>query len=70
MEEGMLLNNLLWFGFIIVGLGLAVLLYRFFGKFGLYALIVASTITANIQVVKTVQLFGLVATLGNVGGRY
>ena len=62
----MLFNNLLWVGFILINLSLAILLYRFFGKFGLYALIVASTITANIQVVKTVQLFGLVATLGNV----
>lgn len=62
----MLFNNLLWGGFILIDLSLAILLYRFFGKFGLYAIIVASTITANIQVVKTVQLFGLVATLGNV----
>ena len=62
----MLFNNLLWVGFILVDLSLAVIVYRFFGKFGLYGLIVASVITANIQVVKTVQLFGLVATLGNV----
>ncbi len=66
MEFGMLFNNLLWVGFILVDLSLAVLVYRFFGKFGLYALVVASAITCNIQVVKTVQLFGLVATLGNV----
>lgn len=59
-------NNLLWFGFILVDLILATLVYRFFGKFGLYAIIVASVITANIQVLKTVQLFGLVATLGNI----
>ena len=62
----MLFNNLLWVGFVLIDLGLAVIIYRFFGKFGLYALIVASVITANIQVVKTVQLFGMVATLGNV----
>lgn len=62
----MLFNNLLWIAFILVDLSLAVLIYRFFGKFGLYALIVASVITANIQVIKTVQLFGLTATLGNV----
>ena len=62
----MLFNNLLWVGFILVALSLAILIYRFFGKFGLYALIVASIIAANIQVLKTVQLFGLVATLGNV----
>lgn len=59
-------NNLLWFGFILIDLSLAVLLYRLFGKFGLYTLIIASIITSNIQVLKTVQLFGLVATLGNV----
>ena len=62
----MLFNNLLWVGFILVDLSLATLVYRFFGKLGLYAIIVASVITANIQVLKTVQLFGLVATLGNV----
>jgi len=66
MESGMLFNNLLWAGFILVDLSLATLVYRFFGKFGLYAIIVASVITANIQVLKTVQLFGLVATLGNI----
>ncbi len=41
-------------------------MYRLWGKQGLYILIAASIIVANIQVVKTVQLFGLVATLGNV----
>jgi len=66
MDTGMLSNNLLWFGFIIIALSLVVLFFRFFGKFGLYAIIVAAIITANIQVVKTIQLFGLVATLGNV----
>lgn len=59
-------NNLLWIGFLIIDLSLAVLIFRFFGKFGLYTLIVASVITCNIQVLKTVQLFGFVATLGNV----
>jgi len=66
METGILSNNLLWVGFVLIDLSLAVIVYRFFGKSGLYVLIVASVITANIQVVKTVQLFGLVATLGNV----
>ena len=62
----MLFNNLLWFGFILLDLSLTTITYRFFGKFGLYAIIVASVITCNIQVLKTVQLFGLVATLGNI----
>ena len=66
METGILFNNLLWIGFVLITLSLTILVYRFFGKSGLYAIIVASVITANIQVLKTVQLFGLVATLGNV----
>ena len=66
MESVTLFNSLLWVGFILADLSLAILIYRFFGKFGLYAIIVASVITCNIQVVKTVQIFGLVATLGNI----
>lgn len=62
----MLFNNLLWIAFIVIDLSFALIAYRFFGKFGLYTIIVASVITANIQVLKTVQLFGSVATLGNV----
>lgn len=59
-------NNLLWIGFMLLDLGLVILIYRLFGKTGLYVVIVASIITANIQVVKTVEIFGFVATLGNV----
>ena len=59
-------NSLLWVGFILLDLGLVTLIYRFFGKNGLYVVIVASVIVANIQVVKTVQILGLVATLGNI----
>jgi uncharacterized integral membrane protein (TIGR00697 family) len=59
-------NIWFWFLFLIIDLTLAVLMYRLWGKKGLYVLIAASIIAANIQVVKTVQLFGLVATLGNV----
>ena len=68
IESGMFFNfnNLLWIGFILIDLCLITLVYRFFGKTGLYTVIVASIIVANIQVLKTVQLFGLVATLGNV----
>jgi len=66
MDPQTLFNSLLWFGFIFINLGLVTLIYRFFGKTGLYVVIVASVIVANIQVVKTVEMFGLVATLGNV----
>jgi uncharacterized integral membrane protein (TIGR00697 family) len=66
MYSDSVFNSLLWIGFIVVDLGLVLLIFRYFGKNGLYILIVASVITANIQVVKTVEIFGLVATLGNV----
>lgn len=66
LESVMSFNSLLWIGFILLDLGLVTLIYRFFGKTGLYVVIVASIITANIQVVKTVEIFGFVATLGNV----
>ncbi len=59
-------NNWFWFVFLIAQMVLAMGMYRLWGKKGLYVLIAAAIIVANIQVVKTVQLFGLIATLGNV----
>lgn len=43
-----------------------VLMYRFFGKSGLLVWVAVGTILANIQVTKTVEIFGITATLGNV----
>ena len=43
-----------------------VLMYRCFGKQGLIAWVAIGTIIANIQVIKTVDIFGISATLGNV----
>lgn len=40
--------------------------YRFFGRIGLFAWLPISVIIANIQVIKTVELFGLTASLGNI----
>ncbi|MCI2876545.1 queuosine precursor transporter [Staphylococcus hominis] len=45
---------------------LMVLMYRCFGKQGLIAWVAIGTIIANIQVIKTVDIFGISATLGNV----
>jgi len=59
-------NNLLWLAFALVALSLTVVVFRLFGRDGLYALVIAALIIANIQVTKTVVLFGLTATLGNV----
>lgn len=43
-----------------------VLMYRCFGKQGLIAWVAIGTIIVNIQVIKTVDIFGISATLGNV----
>jgi len=59
-------NNLLGLVSALVVLSLTVLVFRFFGRDGLYAMVVAAVIIANVQVTKTVVLFGLTATLGNV----
>jgi hypothetical protein len=59
-------NEILWLGFALFDLSMVVVLHRFFGKAGLYGLIVFNLILCNIQVLKTVQLFGLTTTLGNV----
>lgn len=45
---------------------LLVAMYRFFGKHGLITWVAIGTIIANIQVIKTVDLFTISATLGNV----
>lgn len=58
--------NLLWgVGFVAVNFALFLVCYRLLGKNGLYAWIGAATLLANIQVVKTIEIFGIVMTLGN-----
>lgn len=59
-------NELLGLGSFIVTFILMVLMYRAFGKQGLIAWVAIGTIIANIQVIKTVEIFGISATLGNV----
>ncbi|MEC0178454.1 queuosine precursor transporter [Paenibacillus favisporus] len=58
--------NLLWgILFVLVNFSLYLLCYRLFGKKGLYAWIGVATVIANIQVTKTIDIFGIVLTLGN-----
>jgi hypothetical protein len=59
-------NEVRWLVFIIVDLSLAILAFRIWGKNGLYAMIAVGVVICNIQVIKVVKMFGLVATLGNV----
>lgn len=65
-SEALMKNELLWLGFMVLNFGLILLGYKLFGKKGLFAWIVLSAILANVQVLKTVELFGQVATLGNI----
>ena len=59
-------NELLWLVMLLANFLLITLAYKLFGKWGLVMWIPISVIIANIQVIQTVELFGLVATLGNI----
>jgi len=59
-------NEIFWFAELLLNFMLIILAYRLFGKWGLIMWIPVSVIVANIQVVQTIQIFGTVATLGNV----
>ncbi|UAC47010.1 queuosine precursor transporter [Bacillus aquiflavi] len=56
-----------WFGliFVIINFCFVLMFYRLFGKTGLFVWIGISTVLANLQVVKMIEIFGLTATLGN-----
>jgi uncharacterized integral membrane protein (TIGR00697 family) len=59
-------NELLWILFLLFELSAAVLVFRAFGRVGLYALVVMNVIVCNIQVQKSVEMVGLTFTLGNI----
>ncbi len=60
------MNEVLWLAMLIVNFAGISLGYRFWGKGGLYGWIALAAIVANIQVTKTISLFGVTATLGNI----
>lgn len=60
------MNELLWLVMLVVNFVFILFAYRKFGKLGLYAWVPISIIIANVQVVKSVDLFGVAATLGNI----
>lgn len=67
MFEPIVWSNIWWWIiFLVIELTIVMTMFRLWGKKGLYIALAASIIVANIQVVKTVNLFGLVATLGNI----
>ena len=59
-------NELLWILMLALNFACIMGMYVAFGKTGLYAWIAIAAILANVQVLKTVELFGFPATLGNI----
>lgn len=60
------MNELLFVVSVLFFLGSVLGLYKLFGKTGLYIFTAFATILANIQVCKTIDLFGFSTTAGNV----
>ncbi len=61
-----MLNTLLFLGWALVSLSALLVIFRFFGRSGLTGFICASVVLVNIFVTKSVRIFGLGATGGNV----
>lgn len=59
-------NEILWMMMLPVSFLSVLVAFRLFGKSGLYLWCGLSVVIANMQVLKTVELFGLVSTLGNI----
>ncbi len=60
------MNEILWFLMLVVNFALITVAYRWWGKTGLYVWVAIAAIIANVQVIKTVSLFWMAATLGNI----
>lgn len=58
-------NEFWGLGFALFNFVLLLIMYKVFGKTGLFAWVAVATILANIQVTKTIEIIGLTATLGN-----
>ena len=61
-----MINEILWFSLLILNFFIVIIAYKLFGKTGLYVWTAVGVILANIQVMKTIQIFGLVTAMGNV----
>src|SRR5690606_35081308 len=65
-ERVFVMFNLSWgILFVAVNFALFLLCYGLFGRKGLYAWVGFATLMANIQGLKTVEILGIVLTLGN-----
>lgn len=60
------MNEIYWLLMLLAVFLMVILTYKIFGRKGLFIWIPIAAIIANIQVVQTLELFGFVATLGNI----
>ena len=70
MQELLANQELLWVITVVYDLGLAILLYRFFGKYGLYTTVVLGIILGNLQGGKVSELeffgYSFTASMGAI----
>lgn len=59
-------NELLLIISVVLYLGTFILLFKFFGKVGIFAWIIMGTIYSNVEVLMNVHAFGMNMSLGNV----
>jgi len=59
-------QNILWIATVAIDLAMTLLLYRMFGKLGLYAAIVLDIMLSNIQGPKLTTVFGMDTSLGMI----
>ncbi len=57
-------QELLWLTTVAIDLGSALLMYRFFGKMGLYASVTLSILLANLQGPKLIIIMGMQTSMG------
>jgi len=59
-------NELLWILTLLLTFSMVLIAYKLFGRAGLYGWIALIVILSNVQVLKTVDVFGFVASAGNI----
>jgi uncharacterized integral membrane protein (TIGR00697 family) len=57
-------QNMLWIMTVAVDLAITLLMYRLFGKMGLYAIVILNIMLSNLQGPKLTIIFGLETSLG------
>lgn len=60
------MNEIICIITLLLSFTFVILSYKFFGKFGLFLWISISTIIANIEAVKLIEIFGIETSLGTV----